>query len=149
MGKSKIVTSSYDKEHYIISDDRSQRNFVVLKNPAYIIDFGMELTKRATDPIDKYFAIVNKRISQGACFKQPCMGVKEYACAFKFPDGTEQVHPELLGEFNFGQVLKKINFNPSKTGKLQWFDHQQKKITKGNVEPEYFEAIMKNGVVRC
>lgn len=149
MGKSKIVPCNYDKEPYLINEDRSQRNFVVLKNPAYIIDFDVSLTEKANDPIDKYFAIINERIKRGACFKQPCMGVKEYAANFEFLDGTEQVHPELLGEFKFGLILKKMNFTVNKTGKISWFDHQQGKVVKGEVVPEYFEAIMRNGVVKC
>lgn len=149
MGKSKIVPSNYEKEPYLINEDRSQRNFVVLKNPSYIIDFDIKLTERATDPIEKYLAIIDRRIVNGSCFKQPCLGVKEYKANFEYPSGTETIHPELLGVFNFGQMLRKMDFVSDKTGSLSWFDHDLNKTVKGDVSPKFFDAIMRNGVILC
>jgi CRISPR-associated protein Cas5d len=156
MGQSKIAVSTVKtwatqnpSGRYLINEDRSQRNHVVLKNVAYIIDFSLHLTTKATEPIDKYHAICARRIERGQCFKQPCLGVREFPANFSFPDGNEQIHPELLGTFNFGQILKKMHFVQDPKGNVQWKDNESQKIVKGRVFPEFFEAIMRDGVVRC
>ncbi|MFM6189431.1 MAG: type I-C CRISPR-associated protein Cas5c [Planktothrix sp.] len=156
MGQNKIsprTVQSWAKKdktaRYLITDDRSQRHHVVLKNPAYVIEFSLKLSPHATEPIDKYFAQVSKRIERGQCYRQPCLGCREYVAHFAPVDGSETIDPELLGTFKLGRILKKMHYIPDPKGSVEWFDSISKKIVKGRVLPEFFDAVMRDGVVQC
>ena len=154
MGQSKIstrtVTGWATKDRtarYLINEDRSQRNHVILKNPAYVIEFSLFLSSHATDSVDKYFAQISRRIDRGQCYRQPCLGVREYVANFAPVDESETIHPELLGRFPLGRMLKKMHYIPDPKGSVEWLDPVTKTSVKGRVLPEFFDAVMIDGVV--
>lgn len=64
------------------SEVRSQRASMVLKNVKYGIEFHFELTglkcDEETNPENKHFNIIKRRLEKGQCFRTPCLGCSEF-----------------------------------------------------------------------
>jgi CRISPR-associated protein Cas5d len=132
--------------NYIASEDRTQRNCIVLKNVAYIVDFDFDLQNDDQNH-DKYYAMINERIKAGQCFKQPYFGCREYIAYFEFPSGDESLHLSLLGKVDLGVMPKEIHFVPDKKGNISW--KSKDTITNGKTIVEFKHFEMVDGVVRC
>lgn len=133
--------------HYFADSDRAQRNHVLLKDPAYIVHFHLELAPHADGNADKYVAQLKRRIGRGQCFRQPYFGCREYPAFFGWPQGDETVHPELLGERDLGMMPKKLHFIPSEDGPISWRDAATRQTVSGRMEPEFFRARMHDGAI--
>ncbi len=132
--KSRAVPRS---EGLSITEERTQRHTLGLKNVAYVIRADIWLPPDATDdegrPLDpsKYRAQFRRRVERGQCFHRPSLGCREFAADFCGPDGTELPHPSLRDEdIPLGLMLFDIAYRPS-----------------GNV-PRFFEARLEGGVLR-
>ncbi len=116
-----------------ITDDRSQRHTLGLRDVSYIIRADIWLPPGAVDrdgipvTVEKYRAQFRRRVSQGKSFHRPYFGCREFAANFAVPDGTET--PIMLTD-HLGRMLLDIAFG-SKENK-----------------PEFFEAQLKDGVLR-
>jgi CRISPR-associated protein Cas5d len=132
---------------YFADRDRAQRNHVILKNPAYIVDFHFELEPHATDPPDKYSAQFKRRVDRGQCYRQPYFGCREYPAFFCWSDGTETPDSELQGTVDLGMMPKQLHFIRDSKGKISWRDPATRQFVKGRVLPELFHAQMVDGVI--
>jgi CRISPR-associated protein Cas5d len=65
---------------------RVQRNSVHLTNVAYRIHAHVLLRPRATKPAAAYRDQFRRRVTKGACFAQPYLGVREFSAYFGDPD---------------------------------------------------------------
>ena len=83
-----------------ITENRVQRNSIVLKDVGYIIEASVyvddaliEKTKNSDRPITvmKYRTMFERRVKKGQCWHQPCLGTREFAADFSIP--TEQDVP--------------------------------------------------------
>lgn len=111
--------------------NRTQRNTLVLRNVAYLIEASVHLAEYSeTDPPVKYREMFQRRVEKGQAFHQPYFGCREFASHFAPPDGTEQP----LSEWNedLGLMLYDIRFDPA-----------------GEHRPGFFHARMRNGVMHC
>lgn len=79
--------------------NRVQRNSIVLKDVAYIIEASVfvedELiskTKNSEHPITvmKYRTMFERRVKKGQCWHQPCLGTREFAADFSMPDKQDK-----------------------------------------------------------
>lgn len=72
-------------------EHRTQRNSTVLRDVAYHI-CGRMLVKQPNneDHIRKYGEMFNRRSEKGQCFRQPCLGIREYAAFFSPATGQEK-----------------------------------------------------------
>lgn len=126
-------------------ENRTQRNSLVLQHVAYRIDATPLLTDRANEPragapgaddaggLDtplKYAEMFRRRVRKGQCFHHPYLGIREFACHFAEPDGTEAV----LHDWNesLGLMLYDLRFEPD-----------------GSCRPGFFEATIARGVLHC
>src|SRR5690606_28879534 len=78
----------------ILVDDenqRQQRASTVLVRPAYGLEANFELTERAEadDSKGKQLDTFNRRARRGQCFRQPCLGTREFAASFKLIEPDE------------------------------------------------------------
>ena len=81
----------------IIEDERAQRNSIVLKDVAYIIEASVfQDTFDAKNPPVKYVEMFNRRVSKGQCFRRPYLGTREFACEFTIPDKNDQPISETI-----------------------------------------------------
>jgi CRISPR-associated protein Cas5d len=117
---------------------RSQRNSVVLKDVAYIIEASIyqKPTSNQNRP-EKYVGMearkegmFPRRVKKGQCWRRPYLGVREFPAEFMEPDGTEQPIQEIVP---IGSMLFDIFYNE-----------------KGKPEPVFFHDVaIHDGVLNC
>lgn len=82
-----------------ITENRVQRNSIVLKDVGYIIEASVfvdekfiENTKDSEHPImvKKYRTMFERRVKKGQCWHQPCLGTREFAADFSVPNDQDQ-----------------------------------------------------------
>lgn len=120
-------------------ENRVQRNSIVLKDVAYIIEASIFVdediirkTKDSKHPatVKKYRTMFERRVSKGQCWHQPYLGTREFAANFSMP--TEEDTP-LPITYPIGSMLYDIYYDK-----------------KGKVTPVFFyDAVIDNGILRC
>jgi CRISPR-associated protein Cas5d len=111
-----------------VEDDRQQRASLVLKSVAYIIEAHFKLTGYGTSDPGKHLAVFERRVKKGQCFHRPYFGCREFPVHFKWCD--EIPESVLTGEQDLGFMLHDIDYQNEMT-------------------PQFFRAVMRNGVVDC
>lgn len=120
---------------------RAQRNSVVLKDVAYIIEASI-YQKQMTDKNkpEKYIGrkgvdakndgMFIRRVKKGQCWRRPYLGVREFSAEFMEPDGTEQ---SIMETIPIGSMLFDIFYNAN-----------------GKPEPLFFyDVAVRNGILNC
>jgi CRISPR-associated protein Cas5d len=125
------INSKQGKIPIMIEDRRAQRNSIILKDVAYIIEasvFQKEFS--AKNPPKKYTEIFKRRVKKGQCWRRPYLGTREFAAEFLIPDGTEQPIQEIIP---VGSMLFDIFYDG-----------------KGKPSPLFFyDVAIINGVLEC
>ena len=109
-----------------ITENRVQRNSIVLKDVGYIIEASVFVdedlinkTKGNGHPVTvkKYREMFERRVKKGQCWHQPCLGTREFA-AITYPTGS---------------MLYDMYYD-----------------LKGNATPLFFyDVAIKNGILEC
>lgn len=111
--------------------NRSQRNSIILKDVAYVIEASVyvdECSKK--NPPKKYVEMFKRRVSRGQCFRRPFLGTREFAAEFMPSDKKDIPIQETIP---IGSMLFDIFYDES-----------------GNPEPVYFfDVAIKDGVLDC
>lgn len=132
MLRNEVKSVASGRDGISITDDRSQRHTLGLKEVAYVIRADIYLPPGATDkdgqPVDavKYRDQFRRRVERGQCFHRPYLGCREFAAHFAKPDGTETPIPVTA---DLGRMLFDIDYGPTQNA------------------PRYFEAQLTNGVL--
>ncbi|MBT9175048.1 MAG: CRISPR pre-crRNA endoribonuclease Cas5d [candidate division WS2 bacterium] len=132
------INSKQGHSPILIEEKRVQRNSVVLRNVAYIIEASI-YQKHISDKNkpEKYVGMeVGKegmflrRLKKGQCYRRPYLGMREFSAEFMEPDGTEQPIQETVP---IGSMLFDIFYDES-----------------GKPEPLFFHDVaIYNGVLNC
>jgi CRISPR-associated protein Cas5d len=89
-------------------ENRTQRNSVILRDAAYRITARLIIKQpTAEDNPQKYRRMFFERAESGQCFRQPCLGIREYAAHFALSDGSEQPVPDTR---SLGNMLYDLDF---------------------------------------
>ena len=122
-----------------ITENRVQRNSIVLKDVGYIIEASVFVdedlinkTKGNGHPVTvkKYREMFERRVKKGQCWHQPCLGTREFAADFSLPE--EQDTP-LDITYPIGSMLYDMYYD-----------------LKGNATPLFFyDVAIKNGILEC
>lgn len=125
------INKRQGKTPIIIEEDRAQRNSIVLKDVAYVIEASVhDATSAVKNPTKKYVEMFNRRMQKGQCWRRPFLGTREFAAEFGAPTGKEVRIQE-----------------PIPIGSLfvdMWYDEQ------GTPIPKFmYEVTVKNGVLDC
>lgn len=122
-----------------ITENRVQRNSIVLKDVGYIIEASIYVdensianSKESNNPLTvvKYRTMFERRVKKGQCWHQPCLGTREFAADFAVPD--EQDKP-LNITYPIGSMFYDMFYDD-----------------KGKVTPEFFyDVAIVNGVLEC
>lgn len=107
-----------------------QRASIVLQDVRYIIAAHFEMTDSAgeSDNPKKHYNIALRRMRQGQCFHTPCFGCREFPAFFRLVEG--EIPPPPSVDLELGYMLYDLDFR----------DPQ-------NIEPVFFRAAMKNGII--
>ena len=91
------INAKQGKVPIIIEDKRAQRNSIILKDVAYIIEASVY--QREFDPKNppkKYAEMFKRRVKKGQCWRKPYLGTREFAAEFFTPDDTEQPVQDII-----------------------------------------------------
>lgn len=135
------INSKQGRSPIVIEDKRAQRNSVVLRNVAYVIEASIyqKQTSDKNKP-EKYIGrkgidadndgMFIRRVKKGQCWRRPYLGTREFSAEFMEPDGTEQPIQETIP---IGSMLFDIFYDE-----------------KGKPEPLFFHDVaIRNGVLNC
>lgn len=135
------INSKQGKKPIIIEERRAQRNSVVLRDVAYIIEASIYQNEKSerNNPA-KYIGrkgidgekdgMFIRRVKKGQCWRRPYLGTREFAAEFMEPDGTDQPIAETIP---IGSMLFDIYYDE-----------------KGKPEPVYFyDVAVRDGVLDC
>lgn len=101
------------------SEARSQRAAMVLKNVLYGVEFHFELTGQKndneTDPENKHYNIIKRRLEKGQCFRTPCLGccefpVKSITLVDDFDLSKIDESVRAMGDVDLGYMSYRVEF---------------------------------------
>lgn len=134
------INTKQGRSPIVIEEKRAQRNSVVLRDVAYIIEASI-YQKQASDKNkpEKYIGrkgidadndgMFIRRVKKGQCWRRPYLGVREFSAEFMEPDGTEEPIKDTIP---IGSMLFDIFYN------------------NGKLEPLFFHDVaVRNGVLNC
>jgi CRISPR-associated protein Cas5d len=134
------INTKQGRSPIVIEEKRAQRNSVVLRDVAYIIEASI-YQKQASDKNkpEKYIGrkgidadndgMFIRRVKKGQCWRRPYLGVREFSAEFMEPDRTEQPINETIP---IGSMLFDIFYK------------------NGKPEPLFFHDVaIRNGVLNC
>jgi len=130
--KSWANLNSTDRQ-FFADDDRQQRNAVLLRDVAYIVEASIQLTARASkdDSINKYVEMFTRRVEKGQHFHQPYLGCREFPATVELlNERTPVPAEEFRGKRELGWMLNDIEYANGKP-----------------LRPHFFQAVMDDGVI--
>ncbi len=97
--------------------NRTRRAGMILKDVRYGIEFHLELTGLKSDHEDeceeKHYSIMQRRLKNGQCFRQPCLGCREFSVSkleLVEEFDLSEVHESLMGDTDLGYMLYGLKF---------------------------------------
>lgn len=125
------INAKQGKIPIIIEDKRAQRNSIILKDVAYIIEASVYFkTYNPNSPPKKYSEMFKRRVRKGQCWRKPYLGTREFAAEFFTPDGNEMPIQEIIP---IGSMLFDIFYDE-----------------KGKPSPLFFyDVAVINGILEC
>jgi len=135
------INTKQSRTPIIIEDKRAQRNSVVLRDVAYIIEASIyQKESSVRNKPEKYIGrkgidadhdgIFIRRIKKGQCWRRPYLGTREFPAEFMEPHGKEEPLKETIP---IGSMLFDIYYDQN-----------------GKPEPIFFyDVAVRNGVLNC
>lgn len=142
------IKSKQGKTPIVIEEKRAQRNSIVLKDVAYIIEASVYQKKfTEKNPPKKYSEMFNRRVKKGQCFRRPYFGTREFAADFDLPKLSDTPYCETIP---IGSMLFDIYYDEKgKPSPLFFYDvavhegilncevpENEKMITSSHIQPE-------------
>jgi CRISPR-associated protein Cas5d len=125
------INTKQSKNPLYIEDRRSQRNSIILRDVAYIIEasiYQKEFDHK--NPPVKYVEMFRRRVKKGQCYRRPYLGTREFSAEFSEPDSTDQPIKETIP---VGSMLFDISYDE-----------------KGKPSPLFFyDVAMFKGILNC
>jgi len=125
------INAKQGKMPIVIEERRAQRNSIILKDVAYIIEASVfQKEYDAKNPPKKYAEMFKRRVKKGQCWRRPYLGTREFAAEFYTPDGDEQPIQEIIP---IGSMIFDIFYD-----------------VQGKPSPLFFyDVAVINGVLEC
>lgn len=128
----------------------NQRASMMLKNVKYGVEFHFELTNIRNEREDngnaKHAEIIKRRLSKGQCFRQPCLGCREFAVkniTLVEDFDLSSVDASLKNTQDLGYMLYGLKFNDDEKLKESW----DEKYFSDSAEAIYYHPFMTDGVI--
>lgn len=156
--KSKVLLSAVGSQmkgtgspELYTSEQRSQRAGMILKDVKYGIDFHFEMTGLKSDHDDeceeKHYNIMLRRLKNGQCFRQPCLGCREFSVKrIELVDEFDlsSVDESLKGDIDLGFMLYGLKF---KDGGIPINGDWENPKFSDKADAMYFRPHMIDGVI--
>ncbi len=121
------INSKQNKTPIVIEEKRAQRNSIILRDVAYIIEASIFIddtesrdVKSYIPAFNKYVEMFQRRVKKGQCWRRPFLGTREFAAEFEQPNGTEEPINALIP---IGSMLFDIFYNEAgKPSPLFFYD---------------------------
>lgn len=133
------------------SEQRSQRAGMLLKDVKYGIEFHFELTGNKSDHADeseeKHYNIMLRRLQNGQCFRQPCLGCREFSVKkieLVEEFDLSQVDSSLCEDIDLGYMLYGLKFAD---GGLPVNNNWDEPKFSDKADPIYYRPHMIDGVI--
>ena len=114
-------------------DEIVQRASVLLCNVSYVVEAHFEITPKAMDSDNsgKFKDIIMRRLRRGECYHMPYFGCREFPANFALCE-EEEIHTayDVVAEKDLGLMLYDMDYSDPE-----------------NIQPMFFRAIMRHGVV--
>lgn len=126
------VYNGADKPLYISTkSDIVQRASLLLRDVSYVIEAHFEMTEKAveSDNTGKFKDIIMRRLRRGECYHTPYFGCREFPANFCLCE-DEKIETAYSGEKDLGFMLYDMDFSDL-----------------DNIQPMFFRALMKDGVI--
>ena len=110
-----------------------QRASILLRDVEYVIEAHFEMTSQAngSDNPGKFKDIIMRRLRRGECFHMPYFGCREFPANFCLCEEDEiRTAYDDVEEKDFGYMLYDMDYSD-----------------RDNIQPLFFRAVMKHGVV--
>lgn len=122
-----------DLPKIFIEAERQQRAGLFLKDVAYRIHAGFDMTDKAgaDETPTKFSEMFKRRARKGQCFNQPYLGNREFSCDFRLVENLESEPPAISEDRSLGWMLYDLNYQNPK-----------------NPRPLFFNSYMEQGVIR-
>lgn len=113
-------------------EDIQQRTALVLKDVHYVIEAHFEMTSKAnpSDNPGKFHDIFVRRAEKGQCYHTPYFGCREFPVKFRLWESEDIPTVYNGSEKDLGYMLYDFDYSNLR-----------------NIQPMYFKAILKNGVL--
>lgn len=132
------INSKQGRSPIIIEEKRAQRNSVILRDVAYLIEASIFIGQPpGKGAFEKYVGMTEgkegmfpRRIKKGQCWRRPYLGTREFAAEFMPPDGSEQPIQETIP---IGSMLFDIFYDAD-----------------GKPQPLFFHDVaIRDGILNC
>ncbi len=131
------INTKQGKNPIVIEERRAQRNSVILRDVAYIIEASIfmgnandkRMYEKYVGMTDKREGIFPRRVKKGQCWRRPYLGTREFSAEFMQPDENDQPIQETIP---IGSMLFDIFYDEA-----------------GKPQPLFFEAAIHDGVLNC
>ena len=131
------VMNGANKPLYLVASDtenkiRQQRASLVLKNVDYIIEAHFDMTDKAgeDDTKEKHYNIALRRLRKGQHFHAPCLGTRDFGAKVELIEDDKAIPQSPLGNLQLGWMLRDLDFSDLE-----------------DIKPQFFKALLKNGVL--
>ncbi|TAJ21066.1 MAG: type I-C CRISPR-associated protein Cas5 [Dehalococcoidia bacterium] len=112
-----------------VSEDRTQRHTMALRDVAYVIRAQIEVLPDVEEDVAKYRDQFRRRVRGGRCFATPYLGCREFSAFFSEPVPRET--PVAL-DGDLGRMLLRMEYAADGSG---------------HAIPEFFDARLEQGVL--
>lgn len=131
------INSKQGKNPIVIEEKRAQRNSVILRDVAYVIEASIfmanandkRMYEKYVGMTDKKEGIFPRRVRKGQCWRRPYLGTREFSAEFMQPGENDQPIQETIP---IGSMLFDIFYDDA-----------------GKPQPLFFEAAIHDGVLDC
>lgn len=127
------IKSKQGKTPIIIEADRAQRNSIILRDVAYMIEASVyQPTPDEKNPPKKYVEMFNRRVRKGQCWRRPYLGTREFAAEFSLP-APDEYEKRIREDIPIGSMFLDMFYDES-----------------GVPQPKFFfGAAVRDGVLQC
>jgi CRISPR-associated protein Cas5d len=99
-----------------VEEERQQRASLLLREVGYRLHAGFDMTDpvgEGDNPV-KFAEMFKRRARQGQCFNQPYLGTREFSCAFRLVEGSNNEPPAIAESRDLGWMLYDLDYaNPA------------------------------------